>query len=250
MLGPVEQKLTRVVKTNGAAHLTLIDPDSQSPEKAGEIAEAAYSGNTDAIMVGGSVGATGILLEDTVREIKKRADLPVILFPSSAAGLCKSADAVFFMSLLNSRDTNYLIGNQALGAPLVMRYGLEPIPMAYLILEPGGTVGWVGDAKKLPRDKPEITTAYALAGRYFGMRLVYLEAGSGADKPVPAKIVKMVKSALGDVLLIVGGGIGNGKTASKLVTAGADLIVTGTAVERSEDVRSFVQEITEAIKKQ
>lgn len=250
MIGSVEQELTRVVKTDGAAHLTLIDPDSQSPEKAGEIAEAAYDGGTDAIMVGGSVGATGILLEETVKEIKKRAELPVILFPSSSAGLCKSADAVFFMSLLNSRDNSYLIGNQALGAPLVMKYELEPIPMAYLILEPGGTVGWVGDAKKFPRDKPEITMAYALAGRYFGMRFVYLEAGSGADKPVPTEIVSKVKSALGDVLLVVGGGIGNGKTASKLVTAGADLIVTGTAVERSKDVRSFVQEIAEAIKGQ
>jgi phosphoglycerol geranylgeranyltransferase len=248
MVGPVEGKLAHVVRTAGAAHLTLIDPDKQTPRDAGEIAEKAYEGGTDAIMVGGSIGAAGSFLEDTVREIKNSSDLPVVLFPSSVAGLCELADAVFFMSLLNSRDISYVIGNQALGAPLVMRYHLEPLPMAYLIIEPGGTAGWVGDAKKIPRDKPELAVAYALAGRYFGMRFVYLEAGSGADESVPPEIVRLVKGAIGDVYVVVGGGIRSGTTARAMVEAGADMIVTGTAVEKSHDVTSFVRQITEAIK--
>jgi len=173
----------------------------------------------------------------------------VILFPGSAAGLCENADAVFFMSLLNSRSPSYLVENQFLGAPLVLRYGLEPIPMAYIIIEPGGTVGFVGDARLIPRKKPEIAAAYALAAKYMGMRLVYLEAGSGADSPVPAKMVAQVKRLLGDVLLIVGGGIRSGSAAAELAAAGADLIVTGTAVERSEDVTAFVSEITSAIRR-
>jgi phosphoglycerol geranylgeranyltransferase len=247
-MGPVEERLVQIVEKVGAAHLTLIDPDSQSPEEAGHMAKAAAQGGTNAIMVGGSVGAAGSLLEDTVIEIKAQSQMPVILFPSGAAGLCPSADAVFFMSLLNSRNLSYLIENQALGAPFVSRYGLEPIPMAYVIVEPGGTVGWVGDAKKIPRNKPELAVAYALAGKYLGMRLVYLEAGSGADQPVPLEMVKAVKKTLGDSLLVVGGGIRSGQTAKKLVDAGADLIVTGTAVERSEDATSFVREITKAIK--
>lgn len=247
-VGRVEEGLAQAVESAGAAHLTLIDPDSQTPTQAARIAEAAARGGTDAIMVGGSVGATGLLLHDTVEKIKEKTDLPVILFPSGLAGLCENADAVFFMSLLNSRSPSYIIENQALGAPLVLRYNLEPIPMAYIIVEPGGTVGWVGDARLIPRRKPELAVAYALAGKYMGMRMVYLEAGSGADSPVPMPMVSMVKKALGDVLLIVGGGIRSGSAAADLVRAGADLIVTGTAVESCEDATAFVSEVTASIR--
>ncbi|MGB3943745.1 MAG: geranylgeranylglyceryl/heptaprenylglyceryl phosphate synthase [Methanothrix sp.] len=248
MIGPVEEMLAKIVETAGAVHLTLIDPDSQSPAEAGAMAKAAAEGGTDAIMVGGSVGAAGRSLEGAVSAIKEGSGLPVILFPSGVSGLCSNADAVFFMSLLNSRSASYLIENQALGAPLVHRYRLEPIPMAYVVVEPGGTVGWVGDAKLIPRKKPELAAAYALAGTYFGMRFVYLEAGSGAEDPVPAEMVAATKRAIGRAHLIVGGGIGSGEAARRLVSAGADIIVTGTGVERSEDVAAFVGEIRSAIK--
>jgi phosphoglycerol geranylgeranyltransferase len=247
-IGRVEERLIQTIEAHGAAHLTLIDPDSQSPENAASMAEAAALGGTDGLMVGGSVGACGSILEETVRQIKARTKLPVVLFPGSAAGLCQNADAIFFMSLLNSRSISYIVENQALGAPMVLRYGLEPLPMAYLIVEPGGTVGWVGDAKAIPRSKPEIAVAYALAGKYLGMRLVYLEAGSGAESPVPLEMVRKVKQALGDTLLVVGGGIKTGLDAADLVAAGADIIVTGTAVEKSSDVTSLVSEVTRAIR--
>jgi phosphoglycerol geranylgeranyltransferase len=212
------------------------------------MADAAAAGGTDAIMVGGSVGASGSVLEETVGQVKARTELPVILFPSSAAGLCQNADAVFFMSLLNSRSPSYIVENQVLGAPLVMRYNLEPLPMAYIIVEPGGTVGWVGDARIIPRKKPDIAAAYALAAKYLGMRMVYLEAGSGAETPVPLEMVKAVRRVLGETLLVVGGGIRSGTAAAELVKAGADLIVTGTAVEKSKDVTAFVLDVTRAIK--
>lgn len=247
--GRVELLLAGAVAERGAGHLTLIDPDSQSPRQAAAMALAAAKGGTDAIMVGGSVGAAGILLHETVREIKEKTNLPVILFPSSVAGLCENADAVFFMSLLNSRSPAYIVENQALGAPLILRYGLEPIPMAYIIIEPGGTVGFVGDARLIPRRKPELAAAYALSAKFMGMRMVYLEAGSGADSPVPANMVALVKKLLGDVLLIVGGGIRCGDAAAELVAAGADLIVTGTGVEKSQDVTSFVSELTKSIRR-
>ncbi|MCK9565996.1 MAG: geranylgeranylglyceryl/heptaprenylglyceryl phosphate synthase [Methanothrix sp.] len=247
--GRVELLLANAVAERGAGHLTLIDPDSQSPVQAGAMARAAEQGGTDAIMVGGSVGAAGILLHETVRAIKEKTDLPVILFPSSVAGLCENADAVFFMSLLNSRSPAYIVENQALGAPLILRYGLEPIPMGYIIIEPGGTVGFVGDARLIPRRKPELAAAYALSAKFMGMRMVYLEAGSGADSPVPAGMVALVKKLLGDVLLIVGGGIRSGGAAAELVAAGADLIVTGTGVEKSQNVTSFVTELTKSIRR-
>jgi len=248
-IGRVEEKLSQTVQKHGAGHLTLIDPDSQKPAQAAIMAEAAMQGGTDAIMVGGSIGAAGIRLYETVEQIKKKTDLPVILFPSSVAGLCENADAVFFMSLLNSRTPAYIVENQALGAPIVLRYGLEPIPMAYIIIEPGGTVGFVGDARLIPRKKPELAVAYALAAKYMGMRLIYLEAGSGADLPVPIPMVAAVKRAIGNTLLVVGGGIRSQEAAVELVAAGADLLVTGTAVERSRDASSFVSLLTKSIRR-
>ncbi|WP_440956779.1 geranylgeranylglyceryl/heptaprenylglyceryl phosphate synthase [Methanosarcina sp. Mfa9] len=244
----VEAHLQKVIDKDGKVHLTLIDPASQTPEQAAAIALAAVEGGSDAIMIGGSTGASGTLLDETVIRIKEKVDVPTILFPGSSAGLSSYADAVFFMSLLNSRDASYIITNQVLGAPLVYRSGIEPISMAYLVVEPGGTVGWVGDAKLIPKQKPEIAVAYALTGKYLGMHYTYLEAGSGAHTPVDPKMIGAVKKVLGDNKLIVGGGIRDGETAKLCVAAGADMIVTGTIVEEVEDVTAKVAEIVAAIK--
>jgi phosphoglycerol geranylgeranyltransferase len=244
----VEARLQEIIDKEGKVHLTLIDPASQTPEEAAEIVLAAVKGGTDAIMIGGSTGASGTLLDETVIKIKEKVSVPTILFPGSSAGLSKYADAVFFMSLLNSRDIGYIITNQVLGAPLVYMSDLEPISMAYLIVEPGGTVGWVGDAKLIPRQKPEIAVAYALAGKYLGMHYTYLEAGSGADNPIAPEMIGAVKHVLGKNKLIVGGGIRDAKTAKICTSAGADMIVTGTIVEEVKDVTAKVAEIVSAIK--
>jgi phosphoglycerol geranylgeranyltransferase len=245
----VEAHLQKIIDQEGKAHLTLIDPASQMPERAADMALAAVEGGTDAIMIGGSTGASGILLDETVIKIKERVNVPTILFPGSSAGLSRYADAVFFMSLLNSRDLGYVITNQVLGAPLIYKSQVEPISMAYLVVEPGGTVGWVGDAKLIPRKKPEIATAYALAGKYLGMHYTYLEAGSGANAPIAPEMIGAVKHVLGENKLIVGGGIKDAKTAKICVSAGADMIVTGTVVEEVSDITTKVYEIVSAIKK-
>lgn len=245
----VEAQLNNVVKTQGAVHLTLIDPDSQSPDTAGSMAAQAAEGGTDAIMVGGSTGAGGTVLDKTLKAIKEHTDLPTILFPASAGGVSVHADAIFFMSLLNSRDVNYITTNQALGAPLVKKFGVEAISMAYIIIEPGGTVGWVGDARLIPQKKPALAVAYALAGKYMGMHYIYLEAGSGADSPIPAAMVGAVKQSVGEeTKVIVGGGIRTGEVAARLVKAGADMIVTGTIVEQVSDIKSKISELVGAIK--
>jgi phosphoglycerol geranylgeranyltransferase len=245
----VEAQLNNVVKTQGAVHLTLIDPDSQSPDIAGSMAAHATEGGTDAIMVGGSTGAGGTVLDKTLKAVKEHTDLPTILFPASAGGVSAHADAIFFMSLLNSRDVNYITTNQALGAPLVKKYGVEVISMAYIIIEPGGTVGWVGDARLIPQKKPALAVAYALAGKYMGMHYIYLEAGSGADSPIPAAMVGAVKQSVGEeTKVIVGGGIRTGEVAARLVKAGADMIVTGTIVEQVSDIKSKISELVGAIK--
>ncbi len=244
----IEQYLNDITKKDGAAHLTLIDPDAQDPTEASDIADAAAKAGSDAILIGGSVGASGDILDETLRAIKASTDLPTILFPSGVCGLSRYADAVFFMSLLNSRDPNYLITNQMLGAKAVLEYGIEPIPMAYIIIEPGGMVGWVGDARLIPRNKPKLAAAYALAGTFLGMRYVYLEAGSGAAEPVPRGMIGAVRSA-GCGTLVVGGGIRDAEAAKAAVSAGADIIVTGTAIEEATDIQTTITEFTDAIKR-
>jgi phosphoglycerol geranylgeranyltransferase len=243
----VENYLNEIIRKQGAAHLTLIDPAKQEPEIAAMIAKDAADGGTNGIMVGGSTLATGELLEKTVIEIKKMVDLPVILFPANEQGICRHADAIFFMSLLNSRNPYFISGAQRLGAPIVKRYGIEPIPMAYIIIEPGGKAGEVGEANAIPRNRPDLAADYALAGEYLGMRFIYLEAGSGADKPVPVEIVRKVRKAI-TVKLIVGGGIRTPGAAAERVKAGADIIVTGTLVERSANRVAKIKEIVKMVK--
>ncbi len=228
-------------------HMTLIDPDDQSSEKAAEIAKAAKNAGTDAIMIGGSTGITKELMDETIKEIKKSIEIPVIIFPNSASVLSQYADALYFMSLLNSEDREMLIGQQVKGAIYVKKLGLEPVPMGYIIVEPGMTVGKVGRAKLVPRERPDIAVAYALAAQYLGMRLVYLEAGSGAPEPVPPEMVRAVKNEI-DVPLIVGGGIRTEEQARELSKAGADIIVTGTIVEIVENVEHELGKIISAFK--
>ncbi len=236
-------------RKSGPLHFTLIDPDKQEPVEAGKLAKAAEGFSSDAIMVGGSWGdAFGTKLNQTIAEIKKVCKLPVILFPSSAQQISDKADAIFFMSLLNSRSTQYLIEEQAKGAIYVKKFDLEPLSMAYLIFESESNTaaGWVGDAKPIPKDKPEIAAAYSLAAKYLGMRFVYLEGGSGAKVSVSPEAVGVVKHVVGkEMFVIVGGGIRDPETAKEKVKAGADIIVTGTIAEES---RTKLKEIIKAIK--
>lgn len=243
----VEERLKRIIAREGAAHLTLIDPAKQAPRVAAQIASDAALAGSDGIMVGGSTRAGGSLLDRTVVEIKKVIKLPVILFPASEAGVSQHADAIFFMSMLNSRDPYYITGAQKRGAPLVKKFKLETLPMAYLLVEPGQAVGRVGKADLLPRAKPELAAAYALTAQYLGMRFVYLEAGSGAPIPVPTNMVRAVREAT-QVTLIVGGGIKTPRAAAERVKVGADVIVTGTIVERAKYRVAKIREMVKAIK--
>lgn len=243
----VEARLRRIIAREGAAHLTLIDPAKQAPKVAGEIASDSDAAGSDGIMVGGSTRAGGKLLDDTVIAIKDVVNLPVILFPASEAGISRYADAIFFMSMLNSRNPYFITGAQRLGAPLVKKFGLESIPMAYLLIEPGGEAGRVGKADLILRGKPELAAAYALAAQYLGMRFIYLEAGSGAEQPVPVEMVKSVRKVT-LTTLIVGGGIKTPKAAMERVKAGAEIIVTGTLIERAKDRATKIYEIVRAIK--
>jgi phosphoglycerol geranylgeranyltransferase len=227
-------------------HLTLLDPEEQNPEEAVRIAKEAIAGGTDGIMLGGST-TEPTELDATAKALKENVDVPVILFPGNISGVSKYADAIFFMSLLNSTNPYWITGAQALGAPIVKKMEIEILPMGYLVVEPGGTVGWVGDAKLIPRNKPDIAVAYAMAAECLGMKLLYLEAGSGADEHIPEKMIAAVKK-MTDITVIVGGGIRDGETAARVAKAGADIVVTGTVVEDSSDVKDKIEELVKGIK--
>ena len=227
-------------------HMTLLDPFEQSPETAASISKSAAAVGTDAIMLGGSTGVTQDILDATVIAIKKAVDIPVILFPTTASAVSLKADAIYFMSLLNSRNPKFLLGEQMKAAALIKKSGLEPISMGYIIVEPGMKAGMVGEAELVRKNDVKTAIGYSVAGELLGMKLIYLEAGSGAPEPVPAALINGVSHAI-DIPLIVGGGIRSPDQARAAVHAGADIIVTGTIVEE-EGVSETFRKIVHAVK--
>ena len=246
MLGRVEEYLLERIKAEGSIHITLIDPEKVTTAQASRIVENSKASGTSAIMIGGSTFVSQVHLDDVVKAIKRTVKIPTILFPNNITGISRHADAIWFMSLLNSVDPYFLIGAQILGAPLVKKYSLEPISMGYVIVGEGGTAGIVGKAIPVPYNKPELAAAHALAGQYLGMHFLYLEGGSGAKEPVPPEMIKTVKHYI-DIPLIVGGGIKTREQALGAASAGADIIVTGNVIENG-DAKRRVSEIIDGIK--
>lgn len=246
MVGHVEKYLLDKVKAEGSIHMTLVDPEKVTPPQASRIAENSQASGTSAIMIGGSTVVSQSHLDDVVKAIRRTVKIPTILFPNNITGISRHAEAIWFMSLLNSVDPYFLVGAQILGAPLVKKYGLEPISMGYVIVGEGGTAGIVGKAIPVPYNKPELAAAHALAGHYLGMHFIYLEGGSGATNPVPPEMIRTVKHLV-DAPLIVGGGIKTKEQALAAASAGADIIVTGNIVENT-DSKQKVAEIINGIK--
>jgi len=213
--------------------MTLVDPEKVTSSSASRIAKDAEACNTAAIMVGGSTSVSASHLDKVAKALKDSVEIPVILFPNNITGITKHADAIWFMSLLNSADPYFIMGAQVLGAPIIKKFGLEPISLGYIIVGEGGTVSVVGKAIPIPYNKPELVAAHALAAEYFGMRFVYLEAGSGVGNPVPADMVRAVKTVT-NLPLIVGGGIRTGQQVKDIVKAGASIIVTGNVLEENK----------------
>ncbi len=238
-----------VLSRDGAMLFVLIDPcDHPSSEKAAETAEQACNGGADLVLVGGSIGAQGALLDDTTKRIKEKVNVPIVLFPGNIATITPYADAVYFMSLLNSRNPYWISQAQTLAAPMVKRMGLEALPVGYIVVEPGGTVGWVGDANLVPRDKPQIAASLALAGELMGSHYIITDAGSASKLgPVPVEMISAVAKVL-SVPYIIAGGIRTPKQARDAIGAGGDIIQVGTAVENRGNVRGIVSSLSAAIK--
>jgi phosphoglycerol geranylgeranyltransferase len=244
LIGPVEARLTsRRRSLTGLA--ALIDPDNFDKGKAAIVASEAQKLGFDCIFIGGSTLGDQSHLDDVVRSVKRSVTCPVILFPGNITGISRYADAILFSSLLNSTNTYFIVGAQAIGAIQVSRYHLEAIPMGYLVFGDESTTSFIGQVRSVPYTKPAVAVMYALAAQYLGMRALYLEAGSGANHPMPADVVKAVRKHFNG-LLIVGGGITAPRTATALAEAGADLLVIGNLLE-TKDFSEKLLPITKAL---
>ncbi len=221
----------------GALHMTLIDPDKVGDLSIiSKLCRVIDEADSDAILLGGSTGVVESQLDEVIKEIRSYMSVPIILFPGSVAGLSRLADAVFFLSVLNSVDPYFITGAQAQAAIAIKRHysNLEIIPTAYILMGDGGAAAYVSCARPIPYNRPELALAYALAAEFMGMKNVYLEAGSGASKPIPPEVISRVRSYT-TVLLTVGGGIKSYEAAYVAAKAGADIVVTGTVIEHQPD---------------
>lgn len=247
-IGKVEEYINEGIRKKGALLFALVDPlDYRSADEAIRTAKNANEAGCDLVLIGGSTGVQGEMLDSITKKIKECVNVPVVLFPGNIGTVTKYADAVYFMSLLNSRNPYWISGAQMLAAPMVKQYGIEPLPVGYIVVEPGGTVGHVGEANLIPRDKPKLAASLALAAQYLGMRFVITDTGSNPkDGHVPLEMVAAVSSVL-DVPYVVAGGIKTAGEARSVVKAGASAIQVGTAFEQSNPV-SKIKEMVAAVR--
>ncbi len=243
----IENYLKSQLKKKKALLFILIDSEVSENSKAVTLAKKVEKIGASAILVGGSSTSDQIDMAKIVKNLKKSVKIPLILFPGNITGVVPGADAILFSSLLNSENPYFISQAQALGAPSVLKFGLEPLPTAYLVIGEGTSAWFVGSAKGIPFDKPNIAAAYSLAAQFLGMRFVYLEAGSGAKSSVKPEMVKTVRKIF-DGFLIVGGGIKDAKTAKNIVKAGADALVIGTFLEKGGNIKKLEQ-IAKAIQR-
>lgn len=243
--GKIETYLKSELKTKNALLFVLIDSEVSNLEASSKLAQDVEAIGASAVLVGGSSATNQIEMAQTVKGIKSDLSIPVILFPGNITGVVPDADAILFSSLMNSENPYFITQAQALAAPSVLQFGLEPLPTAYLVIGEGTSAWFVGSARGVPFDKPKIAAAYALAAQFLGMRFVYLEAGSGAKTNVTPEMVKTVRHTFNG-FLIVGGGIKDVKTAESLVKAGADALVIGTFLEKGGNLKKL-QGIIKAI---
>lgn len=242
----IYEKLLEIIKRKGAAYLVLIDPDKTKDDKLAEFVKYCELNGVDGLLVGGSLMIDGNLSE-TIKIVKNNCSLPVIIFPGSVNQVVQDADAILFISLISGRNAEHLIGKHVFAAPIIKKYNIEPISTGYILIESGKTTTaeYMSGSKPVPRNKPEIAASTALAAEYLGMKMIYLEAGSGAENSVPEEMIKLVSETC-TIPVIVGGGIKNAETARRNVNAGAKIIVTGNYFENENNwtkIKEFAQAV-------
>jgi len=242
----VYKHLLSVIETKGAAYLMLLDPDKAGDHDFEAFLTVCKESGVDGFLIGGSLLFTRET-EELINRIKGLSDIPVILFPGDTNQVVSNADAILFISLISGRNPEHLIGKHVIAAPLIKRYGIEPISTGYMLIESGTTTAaeYMSGSKPIPANKPEIAVATALAAQFIGFQCVYLEAGSGAKNPVPLDMIRAVAHNT-DIVLIVGGGLKTPDAAAEVIRAGAKIVVTGNHFENPEkrgDIPAFAKAV-------
>ena len=241
----IYDRLLSTYKSGQKAFAVLLDPDKLHEKNAEEIIRTAESCNIDYFLVGGSI-LTQDFLEDVIIEIKRRTNVPVIIFPGSNQHISKKADGILLLSLISGRNPEFLIGQHVTSAPVLKKSGLEILPTGYMLVDCGNqtTVSYMSNTTPIPYEKNDIAVCTAMAGEMLGLKLIFLDGGSGAAKPVNKKMIGAVRKSV-DIPVIVGGGINTSSRALDALTAGADLIVIGNGIEERTEL---MHEVSESIK--
>jgi phosphoglycerol geranylgeranyltransferase len=240
----VYQSLLEKKKNGQKSFAILIDPDKIITASLNPLIDLAIDAKADYFLVGGSLVVSDNL-DNTILAIRQKCSIPVILFPGSPSQISKHADALLYLSLISGRNADLLIGQHVISAPFVKKSGLEIISTGYMVIDGGAptTVSYISNATPIPADKADIALCTAMAGEMLGMKLIYMDAGSGARKAITEEMISLVASHI-DVPLIVGGGIKDAEKAYLNCKAGADVIVVGNAIEKDS---SLIKEIAAAI---
>jgi phosphoglycerol geranylgeranyltransferase len=241
---PVYSQIVEKKLKGEKSFAVLIDPDKVDAEAIRELAAKAVEAKVDFLFVGGSLVISDHL-DDCIKEIRAHCNIPVLLFPGSPSQISREADALLYLSLISGRNPELLIGQHVISAPFVKKSGLEIIPTGYMVIDGGAatTVSYISNAAPIPSDKSDIAMCTAMAGEMLGMKLVYMDAGSGARKAISEEMIHTVAGQI-SVPLIVGGGIRDAEKAYLNCKAGADIIVVGNAIEK--DIQ-LITEISAAI---
>jgi phosphoglycerol geranylgeranyltransferase len=226
------------------AFAVLIDPDKLNEERLAQTIDIAVNAKVDYFFVGGSLVVTDTL-DKMVATIKKQCSIPVILFPGSPDQITAKADALLYLSLISGRNAELLIGHHVVSAPFIRQSGLEIIPVGYMLIDGGSptTVSYISNTNPIPSNKNDIAICTAMAGEMLGLQLIYMDAGSGAQKAIPTEMIKEVAKHI-SAPLIIGGGITTAEKAIENCIAGADIIVIGNAVEKNP---TLIKEMADAI---
>lgn len=240
----VYQSLVEKKQNGQKAFAVLIDPDKVTSSSLSSLLQSANDARVDYLFLGGSLVISDNL-DECILQIKKETSIPVILFPGSPSQLSKHADALLYLCLISGRNPELLIGQHVISAPFVKKSGLEIISTGYMVIDGGAptTVSYISGAAPIPSDKAEIALCTAMAGEMLGKKVIYMDSGSGARKPITEEMIGLVAQNI-EVPLIIGGGIRDGEKAYRNCKAGADVIVVGNAIEKEP---SLLEEIAAAI---
>lgn len=241
----VLKKLKYYKETQKKSFALLIDPDNVSELDCIELLHLAESAAVDFLFIGGSL-ITGNNLGRIVEICKSNTQIPVVLFPGSSLHIDTEADAILFLSLISGRNPDFLIGQHILAAPILKRSRLEILPTGYMLVDTGKqtTVSFISNTTPIPYDKPDVAACIAMAGEMLGLQIIYMDGGSGAEKPISPQMISAVRKAV-DTPLIVGGGINSPEKVQIALKAGADVIVVGNAIEKNS---GLILKITQTIK--